>query len=93
MTTTIRPWSAPNAHKNADRCKESEAPCGLCGKPVKEPWPYEARIVAGGSRFATKLEFYDIEPVNSASDLGVSPIGSACAKKLLKAGVFVAKLI
>ena len=87
----LSPWSAPGAHKNIDRCKESEAPCALCGKPVKEPWEYEVRVVAGGSRFATKREFHGQDPVSDASDLGLNPLGAACARKLIKAGVYVAK--
>jgi hypothetical protein len=88
---TMRPFGGPNAHKNSDRCKGTEAPCGYCGKAVAEPWPYMVRIVDGGGRFATKREFYDEDPVNEAGDLGASPVGSACAKKLMKAGVFVEK--
>lgn len=87
----MNPFGGPNASKNQDRCKGDEAPCGFCGKPVVEPWPYMVRIVDGGSRFATKREFYDDDPVSAAGDLGAYPVGSACAKKLMKAGVFVCK--
>lgn len=91
---SITPWSAPSALRNQEKCDETnQAGCALCGKAVKEPWPYQARVVAGGGRFATRREYENLDPVSVAGDLGYFPVGSSCAKKLLKAGVYVHKLV
>lgn len=86
----MKPWSAPNAYKNMDKCKAGEEPCGLCGKPVVAP-VFTVRVVDGG-RFATKAEFDDEVPVVVVGDMGIFAVGPACARKLIKAGVFVRKL-
>jgi hypothetical protein len=86
----VRPWSAPNAAKNVDKCKAGEEPCGLCGKAVVDP-KFWVRVVDGGTRFATKAEFNDDALVDAQGDMGMFAVGPACARKLTKSGEYVDK--
>lgn len=87
----MRPWSAPNAYKNMNKCKDAEEPCGLCGKAVVDP-KFSVRVVDGGGRFANKAEFDDEVAVDEAGDMGIFAVGPTCARKLTKSGVYVRKL-
>lgn len=70
---------SPQHGRNADRCKENEEPCVICGRPVKDgratAWVH---VHQGGSSVVTEEEAKTLDP---ASDLGCWPVGSDCLRR------------
>ncbi len=89
MSETIKPFSGPCYEKNSDRCKDGETPCALCGKACKGDERDAVHVIEGGAEFATQAQHEGAEAINDAGDMGEWPVGSSCAKKLRKAGVYV----
>lgn len=72
-----------NPDPNRDNRKGKDNPCILCGRYVKKPEKYMARLCDGGSNFAP----VNIE-IDWKNDMGYYPIGPECQKKLPKIFVF-----
>jgi len=83
------PFSGSRYRENEGRCRDRETPCARCGKPVTDPWEYTVRVLGGGARYAATKEEHEHEGEHDAGDMGCFPVGSACARKLRKAGVHV----
>lgn len=67
---------SPAYSDNSDRCKGTELPCVLCGKPVINA-RYWVHLHGGGYTLVTEAE---VNTLNSAEDLGAYPIGPTCLK-------------
>jgi len=57
------------------KCRDGEAPCAICGKGVKDPWPHTAIVVSGGAAWGDEKSPHD------DGHLGEWPIGSDCHKR------------
>lgn len=65
--------------ERANQQSHGDNPCIICGRYVKKPSKYSARLCDGGSNFAP----VDIE-IDWRNDMGFYPIGPECRKKLPK---------
>ncbi len=75
MTKTLpQPFGPKYSARTAEGTYGDE--CAICGRRTK-PDAAHARVVDGGTRFATPDEVAD-----EAGDMGFFPIGSECAKSL-----------
>lgn len=63
-----------NYSKNSEKANGNEAPCVLCGKPVKNV-RYEVHLHRGGSHVVTEKEALNLD---LAEDMGMYPLGSEC---------------
>lgn len=63
MTERTNQDAEPFATVYGDRgCGPDETPCVRCGKPIKDPWKWAARVVDGGARYADPNETMGAAP-------------------------------
>ncbi len=91
MSETIKPFSGPNFEKNEKRVKDGQTGCAYCGKPCvnAKDTEHAVHVIEGGAAFATKEQHEG--DAELSGDMGEFPVGSSCAKKLAKAGIYVFK--
>lgn len=76
VSYSVRPFSGPRFHENAERCRGNQMPCTICGNPIKDPAKAKQAIVINGG-----AAWGDENSPRDAGYMGAFPIGPDCHRK------------